>query len=52
VAEQAAKADDLVDEVLDAGLDGSHPITVHAKMLRLRAPECEEGAGARTAASR
>jgi len=35
VSEQAVKADDLVDEALDAGPDGSHPITVHAKMLRL-----------------
>jgi hypothetical protein len=35
VTEQAAKADDLVDEVLDTGLGGSHPLTVHAKMLRL-----------------
>jgi hypothetical protein len=35
VAEQATKADALVDEALDAGLDGSHPLTVHAKMLRL-----------------
>jgi len=35
VTEQAANADDLVDEALDAGLDGSHPITVHTKMLRL-----------------
>lgn len=35
VAEQAAKADALVDEALAAGLDGSHSLTVHAKMLRL-----------------
>jgi hypothetical protein len=35
VTEQAVKADALVDEVLEAGLDGSHPLTVHAKMLRL-----------------
>jgi hypothetical protein len=28
-------ADSLVNEALDAGLDGSHPVTVHAKMLRL-----------------
>lgn len=35
LAEQAAKADALVDQALDAGLDGSHPLTVHAKMLRL-----------------
>jgi hypothetical protein len=35
LSEQAAKADALVDEAMDAGLDGSHPVTVHAKMLRL-----------------
>jgi hypothetical protein len=35
VAEQATKADELVDEAIAAGLDGSHPLTVHAKMLRL-----------------
>ena len=35
VAEQAAKADELVDEAIATGLDGSHPLTVHAKMLRL-----------------
>jgi hypothetical protein len=34
VAEQAAKADDLVDEAT-AGGGGSHPVTVHAKTLRL-----------------
>jgi AbiTii len=34
VAEQAAKADDLVDEAAAAG-GGSHPVTIHAKMLRL-----------------
>jgi hypothetical protein len=35
MSEQAAKADALIDEALNAGLDGSHPLTVHAKMLRL-----------------
>lgn len=35
LSEQAAKADTLVDQALDSGLDGSHPVTVHAKMLRL-----------------
>jgi hypothetical protein len=35
VSEQAAKADALVDEAIAAGLDGSHPVTIHAKMLRL-----------------
>jgi hypothetical protein len=34
VSEQAAKADDLVDEAKAAG-GGDHPVTVHAKMLRL-----------------
>jgi hypothetical protein len=34
VAEQATKADDLVDEAAAAG-GGDHPVTVHAKMLRL-----------------
>jgi hypothetical protein len=35
VTEQATKADELVHEALAAGLGGSHPLTVHAKMLRL-----------------
>jgi hypothetical protein len=35
LAKQAAAADALVDEALGAGLDGSHSLTVHAKMLRL-----------------
>jgi hypothetical protein len=35
VAEQAAKADGLVDEAVAAGLGGSHPVTVQAKMLRI-----------------
>jgi hypothetical protein len=34
IAEQAAKADELVDEAKSAG-GGDHPVTVHAKMLRL-----------------
>jgi len=34
LSEQALKADDLVDEATAAG-GGSHPVTVHAKMLRL-----------------
>jgi len=34
VAEQAVKADELVDEAKAAG-GGDHPVTVHAKMLRL-----------------
>jgi hypothetical protein len=35
LSEQAAKADALVDEALAAGLNGSHPLTIQAKMLRL-----------------
>lgn len=35
LSEQAAAASALVDEAIDAGLNGSHPMTVHAKMLRL-----------------
>ncbi len=34
VAEEATAADRLIDEALAAGLDGSHALTVHAKMLR------------------
>ena len=34
IAEQAANADDLVKEAAVAG-GGDHPVTVHAKMLRL-----------------
>jgi hypothetical protein len=35
VSEQATAADALVREVLEAGLGGSHTVTLHAKMLRL-----------------
>lgn len=35
LSEQAAAASAIVDEAVDAGLDWSHPVTVHAKMLRL-----------------
>ena len=35
ISEQAAAADALVHEALDARLGGSHPVTLHAKMLRL-----------------
>ena len=38
VSDQAPKAGGLVDEAMDAGLDGSSPLTVHAKMLRLELP--------------
>jgi hypothetical protein len=34
VADQATKADELVDEATDAG-GASYPVTVHAKMPRL-----------------
>ncbi len=34
VAEQATAADKLIDEAIAAGLDGSHAVTIHAKMLR------------------
>lgn len=34
VSEQASKADAVVDEAIAAGLDGSHPVTLQAKMLR------------------
>jgi hypothetical protein len=34
VSEQAAKADAVVDEAVAAGLNGSHPVTLQAKMLR------------------
>jgi hypothetical protein len=34
LAEQAVKADELVDEAKTAG-GGDHPVTIHAKMLRL-----------------
>jgi hypothetical protein len=34
IAQQAVKADELVDEAKAAG-GGDHPVTVHAKMLRL-----------------
>jgi hypothetical protein len=35
VSEQAAAASAVVDEAFKAGLDGSHPLTLQAKMLRL-----------------
>lgn len=34
IAEQVVKADALVDQATAAG-GGSHPVTIHAKMLRL-----------------
>jgi hypothetical protein len=35
VSEQAAASDALVREALESGLGDSHPVTLHAKMLRL-----------------
>jgi len=35
VAEQAARADDLVDEAIEVGHGRSDPLVTHAKMLRL-----------------
>lgn len=35
VADQAKNASTIVDESHNAGLDGSHPVTLQAKMLRL-----------------
>jgi hypothetical protein len=35
VSEQASAASAVVDEAFKAGLDGSHPLTLQAKMLRL-----------------
>ena len=35
VAEHAKNASAIVDEAHNAGLDGSHPVTLQAKMLRL-----------------
>jgi hypothetical protein len=34
VADEAAKADGLVEEALAAGLPGNHPVTIQAKTLR------------------
>ena len=36
IAEQAANADDLVDEAIAVGHGRSDPLVTHAKMLRLR----------------
>jgi hypothetical protein len=35
VSEQASATSAVVDEAFKAGLDGSHPLTLQAKMLRL-----------------
>ena len=39
ISEQAASASEIVDEALDAGLDGSHPVTLQAKMLQLESSQ-------------
>jgi hypothetical protein len=35
VSERTTAADEIVDGALDAGLDGSHPVTEQMKMFRL-----------------
>jgi hypothetical protein len=35
ISEQAANASKVIDEAMDAGLAGNHPVTIPAKMLRL-----------------
>jgi hypothetical protein len=35
VSEPAGPADALVNDALEAGFGGSHPVTIHAKVLRL-----------------
>jgi hypothetical protein len=35
IAERASQASAVVDEAYNAGLDGTHPVTLQAKMLRL-----------------
>jgi hypothetical protein len=54
VSEQAAAADALVHQALDAGLGNSDDVTLHAKMLRLELSEREgrPRAGARPARAR
>jgi hypothetical protein len=41
VAERAMNATAIVDEAMQAGLDGSHPVTLQAKMLPVQAPEAQ-----------
>ena len=41
IAERASQASAVVDEAHNAGLDGSHPVTLQAKMLRFETPERE-----------
>jgi hypothetical protein len=36
VAEQAAKANEIVDEAMAAGLDGSHHVVIEAKICGRR----------------
>src|SRR3990172_1743991 len=52
VSEQAAAASAIVDEALDAGLDGSHPVTIQAKMLRLELLNVKAELRARARAAR
>jgi hypothetical protein len=35
ISEQVASASGVIDEALEAGLPGDHPVTLQAKMLRL-----------------
>jgi hypothetical protein len=35
ISEQAANASKVIDEAMDAGLPGDHPVTIAAQMLRL-----------------
>src|SRR5688572_26609959 len=49
--EQVEKADELVDEAIAAGLVRSHPVTIHAKMLRLQV-KADIERGSRTARAR
>jgi hypothetical protein len=49
ISEQAAKASNLIDEAMGAGLPADHPVTIAAKMLRLELlktkAELERGLG-------
>lgn len=47
VADQAAKADGLIDEALAAGLDGMHTLTINARLLRQELLDTKAGVGAR-----
>jgi hypothetical protein len=43
IAERASQASAVVDEAHNAGLDGSHPVTLQAKMLRLELLKVKAG---------